>query len=60
MFFSTDGVTTMDYVPGNGFVLYDLASDNLLLQMGASIYVKYESAPSAGNVYVIAIYQRGA
>jgi len=60
MFFSFDGINSQDYVPANGFVLYDLVSDNMLIQLGAAVYVKYETAPTVGNVYVTAIYQRGA
>jgi hypothetical protein len=63
MFISFDGTTTNDYVPGGGFVLYDLTTNGIgqefVFQIGTQVYVKYESAPASGNVYVSCIYGQG-
>ena len=59
---STDGVTDHDFVPKNGFVLYDLRAnhgrlDDLLFPLGTQFYIK-GSAGGSGNVYLVVIRER--
>lgn len=59
MLLSTDGVNDKDVVSANGFFLYDLASNGVVLPVNTPIYIKYVSAPTLGTVYLVAIYKRG-
>ncbi len=63
IYVSFDGINIHDYVPGNGFVLYDYGSNmaaraSVLEQSeGTSVYIKEVSlSPTLGNVYVTVIY----
>lgn len=63
MLISYDGVDDNDIIPAGGFTLYDLAANRLtdpefLLETGTQIWVRQESAPSSGNIYVVSIYNR--
>jgi hypothetical protein len=60
MFISFDGTNIHDYIPSNGFSLYDFNSNALAQPFGEGCYVKYESAPSSGNVYVTTVHFRGS
>jgi len=64
MYFSFDGTTNNDYVPANSFVLYDLTTNgttnpDFTLELFTQVYVKYESAPTTGSIYVIGVFGRG-
>lgn len=59
MLLSTNGIDDKDIVPANGFCLYDLSGDSLLLPIGRGVYVKYVSAPTSGSLYVTAIFLGG-
>lgn len=67
MFISADGTTNNLFVPKNGYVLYDLAtnappinqSDTFVMGIGTQFYVKQSTAPSSGAVYIEGIYARG-
>lgn len=55
---STDGVNDHDFVPANGFVLYDLTAnkvrdDGAFLRQGITIFaMQAVGAPSSGTLYV--------
>lgn len=65
MLISFDGTTTNEVVPAGGFVLYDLTAntettaEGFFFQKGTTVYVKQESAPASGNVYVTCVYGQG-
>jgi hypothetical protein len=64
MYFSFDGTTDNDYVPANGFSVYDLTTNgttnpDFTFQLFTQVYVKYETAPTTGSIYVIAVFGRG-
>lgn len=67
MIFSFDSTTNNLFVPANSFTLYDLAtnavnvneSDSFVMQLGTQFYIKYNTAPTTGDVWVEGIYARG-
>lgn len=64
MFLSFDGTTDNDYVPANGFTLYDFTTNStntgsFVIQRNTQIYLKYETLPTLGNVYLVNIYSKG-
>ena len=60
---STDGVTTMDFVPKNGFTLYDLGTNRgndspcFVFPSGTQFYVN--GTASTGLIYLICLYGAG-
>lgn len=58
MFFSLDGSTDQLFVGAGGFKLFDLNTNRLnvaqywAIQVGTSFYVRYNTAPTRGTVYV--------
>ncbi len=57
---SFDGVTDNLFLGANSFVLYDLVSNGIDLQVGTPFFVKYNSgAPTAGAVYIMNVYGKG-
>lgn len=67
LLFSFDGTTDNMFVPAGSFVLYDLStnappvniSDNLVIGLQTQIYVKYNTMPTKGAVWLEGIYARG-
>lgn len=64
MYISTDGVNDEDKIPANGFVLYDFSTnrirdDGLFIPIGTIFYVKQDTAPTSGSVWVTVIYGEG-
>lgn len=61
MFFSTDGVNNMLFIPLGSFKLFDVASNSsnnntyFVLRTGTQFYVKQSTAPTSGSVYIEAI-----
>jgi len=60
---SFDGTNDNDYIPANGFVLYDYCANMTEMggyffqPLGTQVYVKEASSgPSSGSVYVTMIY----
>ena len=59
---SFDGVNNHDFVPSNGFVLYDFCSNMaeqggyFMQPTGTIVSVKQSTAPSSGSVYVTVVY----
>lgn len=62
MEFSIDGTDIQIVVVAGGFVLYDFSTNSFLnakdfaLPKGTQIYIQYTSAPTTGNVYIMAVY----
>jgi hypothetical protein len=64
---SFDGTTDNLIVPAGSFVLYDVCTnaapsnlnDNLLVGIGTQIYVKYNTAPTTGSVWLEGLYAKG-
>ena len=67
MLFSFDGTTDNIFVPAYGFTLYDLSTnappvsetDTFVLALNTQFYVKYNSAPTTGSVWIEGVYARG-
>jgi hypothetical protein len=67
MLFSLDGTTNNLFVPAFSFVLYDCSTnspnvgdtDSFVMQIGSQFYVKYNTAPTKGDVWIEGIYARG-
>lgn len=64
MYISTDGVSDEDKIPPNGFALYDFSTnrirdDGLFVPIGTIFYVKQDTAPTTGSVWVTVIYGEG-
>lgn len=65
MVISFDGTNDNDYIPAGSFALYDLSAneDNgsagWFFRVGTQVYVKYNSAPSSGSVFVTTLYGKG-
>jgi hypothetical protein len=64
MMISFDGVTDNVPVISNTFSLYDLTAqedtnESFRYQYGTQIWIKYVSAPTTGNFYVVAVYGKG-
>ena len=65
MIFSTDGVTSMLFVPKNSFKLFDITTNRQnnapewVIQSGTQWYVKQSTAPTTGDVYVESVYGKG-
>jgi hypothetical protein len=64
MYFSFDGTTNNDFVPAGGYAVYDLMTNALgtspyTLENLTQFYVKFATAPSLGDVYVVAVYGKG-
>lgn len=64
MYISLDGTTDYDKIPANGFALYDFSTnrirdDGLFVPVGTIFYVKQDTAPSSGSVWVSVIYGQG-
>lgn len=64
MYISTDGVNDQDKIPANGFVLYDFSTnkirdDGLFIPVGTVFYVKQDTAPTSGSVWVTVVYADG-
>ncbi len=61
---SFDGTTNNIPVLADGFGLYDITSnqntgESFRYINGTQLYIKYLTAPTKGNVYVVCIYARG-
>jgi hypothetical protein len=58
MFFSTDGVNDMLFIPAGAFKLFDMVTNRFhrdqqwVLPKGTQIYVRYNTIPSMKAVYV--------
>lgn len=64
MFISFDGTNDHDYVPAGGFTLYDLTTNQnepagWFFRDGTQVYVKYNTAPTSGSVFLVAFYGKG-
>lgn len=67
LFISLDGTTDNMFVPANSFTLWDLStnalnvqdSDWFVMQLSSQFYVKYSTAPTAGDVWIEAVYSSG-
>jgi hypothetical protein len=65
MFFSTDKVNDMLFIPRNSFKLFDLTTNRggvdgiFCLRKGIIFYVRQSSAPSSGGVYLEAVHGMG-
>lgn len=67
MLISADGTTDNLIVPAKSYVLYDLATnaqnvqdtDWFVMQIGTQFYVKYNTAPTSGAVWLEGIYSTG-
>jgi hypothetical protein len=64
-FVSFDGINDNDFVPANGFSLYDcntnknLPDSRWIFQPSTTVYVRSIGAPSTGAFYVVAIFGQG-
>lgn len=67
MLISVDGTTDNLFIPAFSFLLYDLStnavnvsdSDSFVMAIGTQFYVKYNSAPTSGDVWIEGIYSTG-
>lgn len=64
MYISLDGSTDHEKVPAAGYVLYDFSTnkirdDGMFLPVGTVFYVKQDSAPSSGNLWIAVVYAQG-
>lgn len=67
MLISLDGSTDNLFVPANSFVLYDLATnaqnvqdtDWFVMQIGSQFSIKYNTAPTTGDVWLEGLYSTG-
>lgn len=65
MLFSTNASDNMLFVPAGSFVLYDVATnrekaaDTFVFAAGTIIYIKYNTSPSKGDVWLECIYGEG-
>jgi hypothetical protein len=63
MYFSFDGTTINDFIPGGGFSLYDFTTNGVgqlwVFELGTQVYVKYAAAPSKGLITISAVYGQG-
>ncbi len=64
MFISFDGTLDNDYVPAGSFILYDITTNQYndagwFFRTGTQVYVKYNTAPASGSVFLAAVYGRG-
>lgn len=61
---SFDALNDNIFIPAQGFCLYDFTSnedteESMRFQNLTQVYLKYASAPSSGNVYLICTYGVG-
>ncbi len=61
---SFDGTTVNIIILASTFALYDLTSDqdeneSFRYEKGTQIYVKYLTAPSQGDLYIVAVFGKG-
>lgn len=63
MIFSTDGSTDHLYVPAGSFKLFDVSTnyravnqDECVFPIGTQFYVKQDTAPVSGSVYIEILY----
>ena len=61
---SFDGVTDNIPVLADGFNLYDLTSDqdsteSFRYEKGSQLWIRYITAPTTGNFYVVTVYGKG-
>ena len=64
---SFDGTTDNLFVPAGSFVLYDVSTnappisevDNLVIGIGTQFYVKYNTAPTTGDIWLEGLYAKG-
>ncbi len=64
VFISFDGSLDNDYIPANGFSLYDFTTNQFpgtefTMSKGTVTYVKYDIAPTTGSVFVVCVYGKG-
>lgn len=66
MSISVDGTSDNLILLAGTFVLYDItantdsdASEALVMKKGTQFYVKYDTAPTSGSVYLEGIYMQG-
>lgn len=67
MIVSLDGTTDNLFVPRNSFTLYDLSTnappisqvDNFPLEFNTQFYVRQNTAPTLGDVWIEGFYARG-
>lgn len=63
-YISFDGSTNHIRLAAGSFVLYDFTAnrvqdDGLFLSEGTTIYAKYSTAPSSGNIWIEVAYAQG-
>jgi hypothetical protein len=65
MIFSFDSTSSNLYVPANSFKLFDLCGNaepntvGFFISVGTTVYVKYNTPPTKGAVFVEGIYGSG-
>lgn len=65
VFISLDGTNNNMYLPAGTFVLYDfttnreLISPYFVIPNGTQLYIKYNTSPASGSVFVETIYGYG-
>jgi len=64
MFISFDGTNDHDYIPATSFALYDLTTNGVtatefVLKIGTQVYVKQNTAPTSGSVFITCVYAFG-
>jgi hypothetical protein len=65
MIISFDGVNDNDFVPTNGFTLYDgntnknLPDSRWVFQPRTTVYARSTGSPSTSSVYVVALFGQG-
>jgi hypothetical protein len=65
LFVSFDGVTDNDFVPANGFCLYDgntnknLPDSRWVFQPNTTVYAKRSGTPTTGSIYVVGLFGQG-
>ena len=64
IFISFDGINDNAFAPANSFILYDLTSDqdtgeHFRYQRRTQIQIKYSTAPTEGDFYLVSVYARG-
>ena len=62
---ASDGTADNDFVPSDGFVLYDFTSNSestgspFVFAAGTQIWVRYSTTPTTKSVYLTTIYGKG-
>lgn len=65
MLFSFDGVTNNLFIPAGGFTLHDVTTNRenngvyFVFNSGTQVFVKYNTAPTSGDVWLECLYGQG-